>query len=75
MKVEVYKGEEGNFNLTEYEKIYQDFKWEDVEKALSSSKTGKDNMANECIDRQVDEGKVDNIAFNYKDVVRIESYT
>lgn len=75
MKVEVYKGEEGNFNLTEYEKIYQNFKWEDVEKAFSWSKTGKVNMAYECIDRHVDEGKGDKIALNYKDDVRKESYT
>ncbi|PTF50125.1 acetate--CoA ligase [Staphylococcus chromogenes] len=75
MKVEVYKGEEGNFNLTEYEKIYQNFKWEDVEKAFSWSKTGKVNMAYECIDRHVVEGKGDKIALNYKDDVRKESYT
>ncbi len=75
MKVEVYKGEEGNFNLTEYEKIYQNFKWEDVENAFSWSETGKVNMAYECIDRHVDEGKGDKIALNYKDEVRKESYT
>ncbi|WP_419791788.1 acetate--CoA ligase [Staphylococcus chromogenes] len=75
MKVEVYKGEEGNFNLTEYEKIYQSFKWEDVENAFSWSETGKVNMAYECIDRHVDEGKGDKIALNYKDDVRKESYT
>ncbi|PTG07102.1 acetate--CoA ligase [Staphylococcus chromogenes] len=75
MKVEVYKGEEGNFNLTEYEKIYQNFKWEDVENAFSWSETGKVNMAYECIDRHVDEGKGDKIALNYKDDVRKESYT
>ncbi len=75
MKVEVYKGEEGNFNLTEYEKIYQIFKWEDVENAFSWSETGKVNMAYECIDRHVDEGKGDKIALNYKDDVRKESYT
>ena len=75
MKVEVYKGEEGNFNLAEYEKIYQNFKWEDVEKAFSWSETGKVNMAYECIDRHVDEGKGDKIALNYKDDVRKESYT
>lgn len=75
MKVEVYKGEEGNFNLTEYEKIYQNFKWEDVENAFSWSETGKVNMAYECIDRHVDEGKGNKIALNYKDDVRKESYT
>ena len=75
MKVEVYQGESGHFNLTEYEKVYQNFNWEDVEKAFSWSKTGKINMAYECIDRHVDEGKGDKIALNYKDDFRKESYT
>lgn len=70
MKVEVYKGEEGNFNLKDYESTYKNFKWEDVEKAFSWYDTGKINMAYECIDRHVDEGKGDKIALNYKDDAR-----
>ncbi|UXU55901.1 acetate--CoA ligase [Staphylococcus agnetis] len=75
MKVEVYKGEEGNFNLKDYESTYKNFKWEDVEKAFSWYDTGKINMAYECIDRHVDEGKGDKIALNYKDDSRTEQYT
>ena len=38
-------------------------------------KTGKINMAYECIDRHVDDGKGDKIALNYKDNERQEQYT
>ncbi|MGE8024502.1 acetate--CoA ligase [Staphylococcus pasteuri] len=75
MKVEVYKSEPGNYNLQDYEQTYNNFDWKDVEKAFSWNKTGKINMAYECIDRHVDEGKGEKIALNYKDERRHESYT
>ncbi|PTK92187.1 acetate--CoA ligase [Staphylococcus gallinarum] len=75
MKVEVYKGDNGNFNLQDYEQTYNNFDWKEVEKAFSWSETGKVNMAYECIDIHVDEGKADKIALNYKDDKRKESYT
>ena len=75
MKVEVYKGEEGNFNLQNYEKQYNNFDWKEVEKAFSWYDTGKVNMAHECIDRHVDEGKGEKVALHYKDDQRQESYT
>lgn len=75
MKVEVYKGEEGNFNLQNYEKQYNNFDWQEVEKAFSWYDTGKVNMAHECIDRHVDEGKGEKVALHYKDDQRQESYT
>ena len=75
MKVEVYKGEEGNFNLQNYEKQYNNFYWKEVEKAFSWYDTGKVNMAHECIDRHVDEGKGEKVALHYKDDQRQESYT
>lgn len=34
MKVEVYKGDQGNFNLTDYDKVYNNFDWKDVEKSF-----------------------------------------
>ena len=37
------------------------------EKAFSWNETGKINMAYECIDRHVDNGKGDKIALNYRD--------
>ena len=75
MKVEVYQSEPGNYNMQDYEQTYKDFDWKNVEQAFSWSKTGKINMAYECIDRHVDEGKGDKIALNYKDDQRHESYT
>lgn len=75
MKVEVYKGDNGNFNLQDYEQTYNNFDWKEVEKVFSWSETGKVNMAYECIDKHVDEGKADKIALNYKDDKRKESYT
>ncbi|MBM0868126.1 acetyl-CoA synthetase [Staphylococcus auricularis] len=75
MKVEVYKGDQGDFNLKDYEQTYQNFDWKEVEKAFSWHETGKVNMAYECIDRHVDKGKGDKVALKYKDERREESYT
>lgn len=75
MKVDVYKGGEGNYNLQDYEETYKNFDWKEVEKAFSWHETGKVNMAYECIDRHVDDGKGDKTALNYKDANRRESYT
>ena len=75
MKVEVYKGESGDFNLQDYEKEYNHFNWKDVEKSFSWYESGNVNMAHECIDRHVDEGKGDKIALHYQDDKRKESYT
>lgn len=75
MKVEVYQSEPGNYNMQDYEQTYKDFDWKNVEQAFSWSKTGNINMAYECIDRHVDEGKGDKVALNYKDERRHESYT
>ena len=38
-----------------------------MKKAFSWNETGKINMAYECIDRHVDNGKGDKIALNYRD--------
>lgn len=75
MKVDVYKGEQGNFNLPNYEEVYNNFDWKEVEKEFSWYHTGKMNMAHECIDRHVDDGKGDKVALLYKDDGRKESYT
>ncbi|MGZ1644956.1 acetate--CoA ligase [Staphylococcus argenteus] len=75
MKVEVYKGNQGTHNLKDYEESYNNFNWQDVERAFSWNKTGKMNMAYECIDRHVDQGLGDKIALNYKDEYRKESYS
>lgn len=75
MKVEVFESEQGNYNLQDYEKTYQDFDWDEVKKAFSWDETGKINMAYECIDRHVDNGKGDKIALNYRDEKRKEQYS
>ncbi|WP_105992538.1 acetate--CoA ligase [Staphylococcus simulans] len=75
MKVDIYKGGEGNYNLQNYEETYNNFDWKEVEKAFSWYETGKVNMAYECIDRHVDNGLGDKTALNYKDAKRKESYT
>ncbi|BCJ88485.1 acetate--CoA ligase [Effusibacillus dendaii] len=64
-----------NNNLQDYEEAYKNFKWEDVEKEFSWSKTGKVNIAYEAVDRHVDEGRGDKIALLFNDATRDESYT
>lgn len=75
MKIEVYEAQNGNYNLKNYEETYENFNWDEVKKAFSWYETGKMNMAYECIDRHVDEGKGDKIALNYRDERRKEQYT
>lgn len=75
MKTEVYEVVQGNYNLKNYDEMYQNFDWKEVEKAFSWHDTGKINMAYECIDRHVEEGKGDKVALYYKDATRNEQYT
>ncbi|EHM71867.1 hypothetical protein SEVCU012_2136 [Staphylococcus pettenkoferi VCU012] len=35
MKVEIYKGDKGNFNLQDYTETYRNFDWSEVEKAFT----------------------------------------
>lgn len=75
MKTEIFKATQGNHNMKDYERTYQNFDWKEVEKQFSWATTGKVNMAYECIDRHVDEGHGDKLALLYKDAERNESYT
>lgn len=75
MKVEIYKGDKGNFNLQDYTETYRNFDWSEVEKAFTWSETGKVNMAYECIDKHVDQDRGDKVALHYQDEQRTESYT
>lgn len=74
-KLEVLKATATDANLESYEGEREGFSWENVEKQFSWYKTGKVNMAHECIDRHVEEGKEDKIALYYSDSSRDESYT
>ncbi|MGK0553779.1 acetate--CoA ligase [Macrococcus capreoli] len=75
MKTEIFKAKAGNHNLKDYDRTYKDFNWKDIEKQFTWSKTGKVNMAHECIDRHVEDGYGDKVALLYKDAQRHESYT
>lgn len=75
MKTQSIPPKGNNFNLDQYEKIYDTFDWKEVEKAFTWSRTGKVNMAHECIDRHVDEGKGNKTALHYCDSQREEALT
>lgn len=75
MKTEIYQVESGTYNLKNYDESYRNFDWKEVEKAFSWHETGKVNMAYECIDRHVENGRGDKVALYYKDAERNESYT
>ncbi|MFV9510281.1 acetate--CoA ligase [Tepidibacillus sp. LV47] len=62
-------------NMSDYEKTYRNFSWENVEQFFSWSKTGLVNIVYEAIDRHVDEGKGDKVALLYVDHDREERYT
>ncbi|MCE4956362.1 acetate--CoA ligase [Macrococcoides caseolyticum] len=75
MKTEIFKATQGNHNMKDYNSTYQNFDWQDVEAHFSWSKTGKVNMAYECIDKHVEDGYGDRVALLYKDENRKASYT
>lgn len=75
MKTEIFKATPGNYNMKDYESTYQNFDWKSVEAQFDFTKTGKVNMAYECIDKHVADGYGDKVALLYKDAHRNESYT
>jgi len=75
VKTEIFKATAGNHNLKDYDKTYENFDWNEIEKHFSWSETGKVNMAYECIDKHVEDGYGDKVALLYKDANRNESYT
>ena len=52
-------------NLTDYEEARRSFSWVQAEQHFSWSKTGRVNMAHECIDRHVEDGYGDKRALHY----------
>jgi acetyl-CoA synthetase len=62
-------------NLNNYEEAYKSFQWSDVEDVFSWSQTGKVNIAYECVDRHVVEGRGDKLALAYSDPFRSENLT
>ncbi|MDT3698978.1 MAG: AMP-binding protein [Thermincola sp.] len=62
--------------MMNYDEVYKNFKWEDVEKEFSWHTTGKVNLAYEAVDRMVDEkGRGDQAALHYLSNEREETYT
>lgn len=65
LKLQPNKGANHSYNLANYQESVVDFSWEEVEKQFSWYKSGKVNMAHECIDRHVADGYGDKIALHY----------
>ena len=66
---------EGEFNLQNYDEVYEQFNWSDTEREFSWFETGKVNMAYEAIDRHVETYNKNKVALYYKDDRRNEKYT
>ena len=76
MKVEVLPVTQGDYNLKNYDEMYESFCWSEAEKNFSWSETGRVNLAYEAIDRHVDSGvRKNKVALYYRDPSREEKYT
>ncbi|MCM3653396.1 acetate--CoA ligase [Metabacillus litoralis] len=75
MKLEMLTASMGKFNLENYEKTYDTFDWEEVEKYFTWSETGLVNMAYEAIDRHAESERGDKVALYFSDKQRSEQYT
>ncbi|MCU9614230.1 acetate--CoA ligase [Caldibacillus lycopersici] len=75
MKLEALPVKGGEFNLTDYEKAYHSFQWEEMEKNFSWHQTGKVNMGYEAIDRHAEGVRKNKVALYYRDSKRDEKYT
>ncbi len=75
MTKEILSVVQGNYNLKDYDEMYQNFNWKDTEKHFSWYTTGKVNAAYEAIDRHVETEKKDKVALYYQDASRKEKYT
>ncbi|KGX85658.1 acetate--CoA ligase [Pontibacillus litoralis] len=76
MNMERIGVKEGNYHLSNYDKTYQQFDWDEVKQAFSWSRTGKVNIAYEAIDRHAENPmKTDQVALIYSSPDREETYT
>ena len=76
MDMQVVPAREGNYNLQNYEKMCDNFSWEDVKKNFTWDGTDKVNMAYEAVDRHAaDPAKKDKIALLYSSPEREENVT
>ncbi|HJV45427.1 MAG TPA: acetate--CoA ligase [Bacillota bacterium] len=65
----------GNHNLREYEDVYRNFDWNQVEEEFTWHKTGKVNIAYEAIDRHCETSHINKVGLYYSDAKRDEKYT
>lgn len=63
------------YNLTDYDRAYATFRWEDVEKELGWKQGDPVNIAHSCVDRHVQEGRGDRVALLFDDGIRRKFYT
>lgn len=75
MKLEVVPSTKGNYNLANYDTVYESFNWSEVEENFTWSKTGRVNAAFEAIDKHAETFRKNKIALYYRDAEREEKYT
>ncbi len=64
-----------DYNLHNYEEVYQSFDWKEVEQQFSWHETQLVNMGYELIDRHANSEKANKIALHYSDPHKSEKYT
>ncbi|MFE8697039.1 acetate--CoA ligase [Cytobacillus sp. FJAT-53684] len=75
MKVEALPVTKGDYNLKNYDELYKNFDWKDVEKEFSWNETGRVNMAYEAIDRHAETFRKNKVALYFREGLRNEKYT
>jgi acetyl-CoA synthetase len=62
-------------NLDDYDKAYASFDWKQVEPEFDWFRTGRVNMAHECVDRHCRGPRKNKLALLYSDGEKVEKYT
>ncbi|MCP8617179.1 acetate--CoA ligase [Salirhabdus salicampi] len=76
MNMKPIRAREGNYNLKNYDDVYANFDWKEVEKEFTWHDTGKVNIAYEAIDRHAENPEKQNqVALLYSDANREEKIT
>lgn len=75
MNVKTLSTKNGKYNLENYNEVYANFDWQQVEQNFSWHETGRVNMGYEAIDRHAESEKGDKVALYYSDQIRNEQYT
>jgi acetyl-CoA synthetase len=75
MKLEMVPVDQGEYNLRNYQEVYERFDWEGAENQFTWKETGLVNLAYEAIDRHADTFRKNKIALYYRDDLRNEKYT